>query len=62
MRTLRLVVDLEYDDDSMHGTDPQAIAWFRDEVLGKEALRLHSNEIGDEVGIVRVIDLPNADL
>ena len=54
MRTLTLVIELDYDNEMMHGDDEEGIAWFRDEVLGKELI-LHSNEIGDEVGKVRLV-------
>jgi len=51
----RLVIELTYDADIMHGYDPEAMEWFEDEILGGELI-LHSNELGDEVGRVRVLD------
>ena len=57
MKTIRLLVDLEYDDESIHGgdNDKDAKFWFVNNVLyGERWLILHSNEIGDEVGTVKV--------
>ena len=55
MRAERLVIELEYDDEIMHGDEPDAIEWFWLNVMGDGKLYLHSNEIGDEVGRVKVI-------
>jgi len=54
MRTLRLVIELDYDNELWHGDEEVAREWFRDEILGGP-LMLHSNEAGDEVGEVRVV-------
>jgi len=51
---IRLIVELEYDTELMHGNDPDAVEWFRSTLLNDD-LVLHSNEIGDEIGTVRVI-------
>ena len=59
MKTMRLEIELTYDDDVMHGNDVGAFEWFKDEVLGGE-LVLHSNEIGDAVGMVKVIRILDA--
>ena len=48
------IVELEYDTELMHGNDPDAVEWFRSTLLNDD-LVLHSNEIGDEIGTVRVI-------
>lgn len=51
---LKMFIELEYDADTMHDEDGKA--WFFDEILGdKEGLILHSNELGDEVGHVTVL-------
>ena len=41
----------------MHGSDKIGIAWFFEEILSDEngSLLLHSNEIGDTIGSIRVI-------
>ena len=59
MKKIRLEVELEYDEELIHGNDPESIAWFHKEILlhpSKDGeLILHSNEIGDEVGVIRVL-------
>ena len=64
MKTIKLEIELTYDDIIMHGDDPDAIKWFYKDTLEKELtnedypnLILHSNEIGDEVGVVKVIKI-----
>jgi len=56
---LRLEVEVEYDGDVMHGTNPESIEWFRDCVLLQpeedEQLILHSNCIGDMLGPCKVL-------
>jgi len=58
MKKIRMVVEIEYDDEVMHGTDEEAIDWFNNDILlGKKGLLLlHSNEIGDQVGKVEGIE------
>ena len=58
---LRMWIELDYDADAKHGDDEEAIQWFKRDVLltppdGGE-LFLWSNEIGDEIGQVRVLKL-----
>jgi hypothetical protein len=57
MAKVLMTVELDYDADIAHGDDPEAIAWFFGEILsdGKGLLLLHSNEIGDCIGKVRVL-------
>ena len=57
MKTLKMVVELTYDDEIMHGKDPEAIEWFTTEVLGDEELILHSNELGDSVGFIKMVEI-----
>jgi len=58
MKTLRMEIELEY-DDNMEGDGTEEIEWFRNCILmgniDDERLILHSNAIGDEVGTVRVL-------
>ena len=56
----KIVLEIELDyPESIHGEDPEAYLWFRDEILlgagadGSELI-LHSNEIGEEIGTVKV--------
>lgn len=53
---IRMLVELEYDGETMHGDDEDAICWFFYDILKKEVLTLHSNEIGDEIGTVKVLE------
>lgn len=55
MKKLHLLIELEYDDSIMHGDSVEDADWFVQEILGGDSLVLHSNEIGDEVGVVRVL-------
>ena len=64
MAKVLMKVELEYDADIMHGDDVESKAWFFGEILNEEKglLLLHSNEIGECIGKVRVIstEAPNA--
>ena len=59
MAKILMTVELEYDADVMYGTDDVSIAWFFDEILSgdKGQLLLHSNEIGDTIGTIRVLSI-----
>ena len=59
MRKIRLLIELEYDNEIMHREDREAFDWFYNEILiGKGGqLILHSNEIGDEIGKVKGIKI-----
>jgi hypothetical protein len=57
---VRMLVELEYDAEIMHSgeADKAAKKWFMENVLlDKTGLLLHSNEIGDTLGTVRVIEV-----
>ena len=55
MKKIKLIVEFEYDDVLMYGEDDkEAEDWFFDEIM-TEPLVLHSNLIGDEVGIIKVL-------
>ena len=57
MKTIRLTIELTYDSGIMHGEDERSKQWFFNEILNGENgdLVLHSNEIGDTIGTVKVI-------
>jgi len=57
MKTVKLEIELTYDDELMHGDDPEAIEWFNRIVFGPGAdLTLYENsEIGDDVGTVKAL-------
>lgn len=57
MAKLRMTIELEYDADSMYGDDNDSKEWFFGDVLGADSgLTLFSDEIGDFVGTVQVIN------
>lgn len=53
MKTIKIIAELEYDDELFPDT-PEEKKWFYEDILLKEDLVLHSNEIGDEVGILKI--------
>ncbi len=58
MKKLKLEIELTYDAKIMHGKDKESIDWFYKYILKsrrKNDLVLHSNEIGDEIGTVKVL-------
>lgn len=57
MATIRFEAELEYDDEMMHGgdADAEAKAWFLDLLVRPDELTLHSEEIGDTLGDVRIV-------
>ena len=60
MEKLKLEIELTYDAENMHGKDKESIDWFFNNILKskrKNDLILHSDEIGDEIGTVKVIKI-----
>lgn len=57
MTKIKMEIELKYDDTIMHGNDEEAIKWFFEDILYRDRLILHSNEIGDEVGEVKVLKI-----
>lgn len=57
MAKVLMTVELEYDADVVHGDDEEGKTWFFEDILSEEKglLLLHSNEIGDTVGKIRVL-------
>jgi len=53
---LKMTVEFEYDSETMHGGDLGSMIWFINMLL-QEKLNLHSNEIGDQIGTVRVLKI-----
>jgi hypothetical protein len=48
--------ELEFDASLMYGDDVEGRRWFFEDILGdKSGLILHSNEIGDEIGVLRIL-------
>lgn len=61
-RTLRLVVDLSYDQKLWHGNDEDAKRWFESVLLGDCLALLDCGDAGDVIGSVKVVraDIPAA--
>jgi len=59
MKKIKMTVELEYDDEIMHGSCKVSEQWFKEEILSEDKglLLLHSNEIGDSVGKITVLGL-----
>jgi hypothetical protein len=59
MKTIKMLIELTYDDKIMHGDDVKEKEWFYNEILlcKENTLRLHDNEIGDDIGDVRVVEI-----
>jgi len=58
MKRLKMTIELECDDRLFNESDPEEVSWFFNYVMKKKLL-LHSNEIGDVVGTVKVIKCDN---
>ena len=52
-----MTIELDYDAELMHGNDADAIEWFFEDILMQDLLFLHSNEIGDIIGTVKIIEI-----
>ena len=55
MKTILLAVELAYNDEIMHSDDIEAKKWFRRDILDDGELRLHSEEIGDVIGAIKIV-------
>lgn len=52
---VQMTIEVELDDD-FYGNSEDEILWLENEILiGDGNLILHSNEIGDEVGVVKSV-------
>ena len=58
MKKIKFEATLTYDNNIMHGNDKEAINWFYNNIL-KDTLILHSNEIGDEIGTIKITRMKN---
>ncbi len=58
MKTIKLLLELTYDADLVHGTCPEALGYFYTEVSAdKVGLMLHSNKLGDTIGTVNILEI-----
>jgi hypothetical protein len=55
MKTIRLTIDFTYDDESMHGDEPESIEWFENILLGDNLHLSDFGDIGDVLGSVKVV-------
>jgi hypothetical protein len=55
MKTIRLTIDLTYDDELMHEGDPEGIEWFKSILLGDSLQLFEFGDICDTLGSVKVI-------
>jgi hypothetical protein len=55
MRTIRLTIDLTYDDELIHGDEGISIKWFENILLGDNLHLFELGDIGDILGSVKVI-------
>jgi hypothetical protein len=54
-KTIRLLIDLTYNQDIMHGDDEEAIEWFNDILLGDNLQLGDFGDLGDMIGFVKVV-------
>lgn len=56
---LKMLVELNCDNNFIDFTDKEEKDWFYNDILKskRKDLFLHSNEIGDEVGTIKVLEI-----
>lgn len=53
---IRVTIEIEVDENAFPLADEEEKLWFENEIMiGDGNLILHSNEIGDEVGVVKSV-------
>ena len=57
MRTIRLTIDLTYDERVMHGNEPEEIEWFKIILLGDNLQLGEFCYLGDMIGSVKVVEM-----
>jgi hypothetical protein len=57
MRTIRLTIDLTYDERVMHGSEPESIEWFKGILLGDDLQLGDFGDLGDMIGSVKVVEM-----
>jgi len=55
MKTIRLTIDLTYDDELIHGDEGISIKWFENILLGDDLYLSELGDLGDIIGSVKVI-------
>jgi hypothetical protein len=58
-RRITMTIEFEYDVKTMHGDNEHAKDWFINKILHgiKGDLSLHSKDIGDFIGTVKVLEI-----
>jgi hypothetical protein len=54
-KTIRLLIDLTYDPEIMHGDDEDSIQWFNNILLGDDLHLGDFGDLGDLIGSVKVV-------
>jgi hypothetical protein len=57
MKTIRLTVDLTYDEQVMHGNEPEEIEWFKSILLGDYLKLGEFGDLGDMIGSLKVVEM-----
>ena len=57
MRTIRLTVDLTYNEQVMHSNEPEEIEWFKSILLGDHLQLGDFGDLGDMIGSVKVVKM-----
>lgn len=54
---IKMLVELDYDGERMHGGTIEGSAWFFNDMLRDDVLTLHSNDIGETIGEIKVLKI-----
>lgn len=62
MKKIKMIVELEYDDEIMHANEKDEIDLFYNDILmadreDDECLVLFSNYLGDDIGTIKVLEM-----
>lgn len=59
MTKIKMLIELDYGDRMFDEDEPEEVEWFEQNILLGDSgqLLLHSNELGDSLGPVKVLEL-----
>jgi hypothetical protein len=60
MAKIRMIIELDYDRLTMHENDIDGFNWFEG-ILINDELSIHSQEVGDFIGDIKVIEIQTKD-